>query len=525
MKFNKEAKKSLRKGVNRVVNAVKVTAGAEGKLVFIENKMGFPPQPTKDGVTVVNAVIDEDRYEAFGANAIKQAANLTVDKEGDGTTATSVIAGALINSGLDVLENTNISHVELKEGMQMALEDVKSSLNFLKTNIKTDDRMIQIASISANNDAELGELIASVYKKVGVDSTIEVREGMTSETTTNYVEGICLERGYAVPHFCNDFNKGTCELENAYVLIYNGEIKTTNEVQEYVVEALTKGKPLLIIADDVQEAVMASFVKLKMGGNLQVCISISPDFGVNRENILKDLAIATGASVFNPKFPEPVQLGFAKKVIAFSNKTVVLSEGNEEAIDARIEEIKEKIKTADKFEIDKYKKRVSNLKSALAEIIVGGTSDMDIKEKKDRVDDAVASLRSALIGGYVAGGGSTLFYIANNDMKRNLKGGQYYGYKIVKEAIQKPFYQILENAGIEVKTAMIDSILAPSRVNISKVYKDYGVGVNVKTRKVENMFSSGIIDSARVIETAVENAVNVSYTIFSTDVLILSESL
>jgi len=280
LKIGKEAKESLIRGINVVSDAVKTTMGAEGKTVIIENKMGFKPHITKDGVTVAESILLEDAYEEIGAKLIKEAARRTVDLVGDGTTTATVITQELINRGLEKLES-GVSHVELREGMAIAIEDVKLALKGLKKEVG-EKEVKQIATISANNDAVVGEIIADVYKKIGVEGTVDVQEGVAKDTTVNYIEGMSLDRGWALPHFVSDTSTGTAELNDTYILIYDGKINAVNDIAEHVRKAQTEGKGLHIFAEDLDEGVMTMLVKSKMQGTFRVTVTMNPDFGTNR---------------------------------------------------------------------------------------------------------------------------------------------------------------------------------------------------------------------------------------------------
>jgi len=523
LKTGEKARQSVVDGVNRVASPVVATAGAEGKFALIESQYGFAPHPTKDGATVLDAVFGTNQYEELGAQMLKQAANRTADLVGDGTTTTTILAQAMINRALAI---DYTSHVEIKRGMEEAIEEVKWHLQNLKKTVGAKE-MVEIATVSANNDAELGELVAEVYTKVGLDSTIDVKLGTSEKTYVNYVEGIKLERGFAMPHFCTDYGKGVAELEDCKILIYNDSIKAVTEVTEVIRECINTKKSLLIIADDVSEAAMASFIQIKRDSTIQICVSISPEFGEKRENVLQDLALAVGASVYNSKFNTQIVLGDAKKVTAFRDKTIILAddEANKEVMGLRINELQAQIKDADKLDKISLKRRISNLKSSIAEIIVGGTTEMEIKEKKDRIDDAVPALKSAIEGGYIAGGGSALYHIAGlltNDCV--LSSGEKKGFEVVRESIKRPLKQILENAGLSVSSCWFDYTFFKD-LNSRPIVKTYGVGVNVKTRRVENMFESGIIDSVKVTEMALDNALSVATIALFTDSLILSKNL
>ena len=334
LKTGVEAKKALITGANIAADAVKVTMGAEGKLAIIRNKMGFAPHVTKDGVTVAEAIELEDDFEELGAKAIKETARKTVDAVGDGTTTATVIAQYLLNNGFEKLEQ-EISHVELREGMAIAVSDVKEALKKLKKNAGYEETK-QIATISANNDEKLGQLIADVYARIGVDGKVDVQEGATKDTNVNYIEGLSIERGWSLPHFITDQSNMTAVLEDANILIYDGKISSVANVADAIRESQAKGKAIMIFAEDVEESVMAVLVRGKLEGTFNLSVTINPDFGLNRTNILEDLAIFTGGEVFNPKFPSELKLGSAKKIISEKERTVIIPNQKGERLDERI---------------------------------------------------------------------------------------------------------------------------------------------------------------------------------------------
>lgn len=508
LKLGQDAKEEFLKGVNRVAEPVKKTAGAEGRFALIENQMGLTPHPTKDGVTVLNSVFGENQFQELGAQMLKSAANKTADTVGDGSTLSTILAQAFINGAFSLKD---VSHVEVKQGMIKAVEEVKEHLNRLKRKVNKKSA-INIATVSANGDRHLGKLIADIYNKVGIDSTVDIIESSKSEDYVNYLEGIKLDRGYAMPHFCTDFSKGIAEVNDCLVLIYNDKIHAVTEVTDVVRRCIAEKKGLLIVVDDVSEAAMASLIQIKRDSTIPICVSISPEFGDKRTAILEDLAIATGAGVYNSKYNKNISLGKAEKVIAFRDKTIVVPYYNEfqAKIDGRVAELRELLAEADKLNEKSLKNRIANLKSAVAELYIGGTTEMEIKEKRDRVEDAVPALKSALESGYVAGGGSTFYYISSemNDKFDNI--GVQKGYNIVKEGIKEYFNTILLNAALKPKEYSIEN---------------YGEGVNVKSREVVDMFNDGIIDSVKVMETALDNALSVSLIALNTEVLILSNNI
>jgi chaperonin GroEL len=511
LKTGKEAKKALIAGANITADAVKVTMGAEGKLAIIRNKMGFAPHVTKDGVTVAESIELEDDFEELGAKAIKETARKTVDLVGDGTTTATVIAQYLLNEGFDKLEQ-EISHVELREGMAIAVSDVKEALSKLKKNAGYEETK-QIATISANNDEKLGQLIADVYAKIGVEGKIDVQEGATKDTNVNYIEGLSIERGWSLPHFITDQSNMTVVLEDAYVFIYDGKVNSVSDIAEPIREAQAKGKSIMLFAEDVDEAVMAVLVRGKLEGTFNLSVTINPDFGINRTNILEDLAIFTNGEVYNPKFPTALKLGSAKKIISEKERTVIIPNETGERLEERLEVLNSQIEnTEDKIDKAKLVSRLQNLRNAVAIITVGGVTASEVKEKKDRIDDAVNAVKSAIESGYVSGGGSTLLYISKYKMKRKLRNGQKEGYNLIKQAIRKPFEQILTNAGLK-------------KEDFEPKIKQYGRGVNVKARKIQNLLDKGIIDSAKVLEVALENANAVASIVLQTDCVITNTGL
>jgi len=372
-------------------------------------------------------------------------------------------------------------------------------------------------------------LVADIYRKIGVESVIEVKEGYSRETFVTYTEGLSLDRGWALPYFCTDFDSMKAEIEDAKILIFNGDLQTADQIAEHMRACRAVNQPLVIIANDISTGLMEQLAKLKMEGTFRVLACISPDFGRNRDLILEDLAIYTGGVEEIPALKQKAVLGSIKKITADKDKTVIVVENREtEKILERESQLSEQLElTEDKFEKIKIKKRLSNLKNAVAIISVGGNNEMEVKERKDRVDDSVEAVKSAIKGGYVAGGGATLYYISQQmkpikkgwwrrffehfldaDILENLDGKEL-GYELLRQSIQKPFQQILLNANL-------------SKESFSEILSEeqYGIGVNVKTRKIEDLLEQGIIDSALVVEVSLESAKNVANLVLQTDCLI-----
>lgn len=513
LKLGQDTKNEILKGVNRVAEAVKKTAGQQGKFALIENNLGLPPHPTKDGVTVLNSIYGSNQYEELGVQLLKQAANKTAEITGDGSTATTILAQALINR---LFEHDYASHVDLIKGMNVGLEEVNFHLDNFKKSVG-DKEMIEIATVSANGDIEIGQKVAEIYKKVGLDSTIEVKEGYSTETEVVYTEGLRLDRGWAFPHFCTDFDKGIAEFENCYLLLYNSKINTLADITKPLIKAREDRKAIVIIADDAEEPVVSSLLNMKRKGELQVLMCVSPEYGELREKVLDDLSFVTGASVYSERFKDEIVLGEVKKFTAYRDKSILVVK-DENKLTERVDELSKQVEFAEKEVQKRLKNRISNLKSSIVEINVGGITDLEIKEKKDRIDDAVPALRNALEEGYIAGGGATLYHISKI-MKSNLKGSELTGYNVLKEAIKEPLKTIIGNAGL----TLSPFVWKENQIKSGKL-NEYGIGVNVKTKKVENMFEAGIIDPVKITKTALQNAVSVASTALSTDVLILSKN-
>jgi chaperonin GroEL len=510
-----EGKKLLLEGINKVADAVKITSGEEGKFVLIESSLGLPPHPTKDGVTVLNSIYGSNQFEELGAKLLKQAANKTAEEVGDNTTLTTIMAQSIINN----LFCCSASHAEMKRGLDKALKDTIKELDRLKTFPVDFEDMKDIATVSANGDREIGLQIATMYDKVGLDCVVEVKEGYGETTKVNYTKGFKLDRGWILPHFCTDFDKGIAEYEDCYLLLYNAKINNLADISEYVSKALSDAKPIVIVADDCEETVLASLVKIKNESQVRIIVTTSPEYGERREKALDDLASVTGATVYSERLQTKAELGLVKKFTAFRDKTVVSVE--EEALDSRVEELQRQLDNYNEEDNDLkvlLSKRIANLKSSIVEIVVGGVTDLEIKEKKDRIEDAVPAVRNAIEDGYVAGGGSTLYYISDKlrHYDKKLTDGELIGYEMFKRSLKEPMKVIMDNAGLRFSYFGLSD---------RKIQSTYGYGVNVKTRKVENLLDSGIIDPVKGIKVALKNAVSVSKIAISTEVLVTNRPI
>lgn len=515
IKTGKEAKQALIAGIDNVANAVKTTMGAEGRTAVIRDKMGFQDLITKDGYTVARSIESDDLFEELGGRMIKSVSEKTVNEVGDGTTTATVIAQYLVNEGIQFLE-AGYSHVQFREGMQDALEDVLECIQDLKSEVGQEE-IRQIGTISGNNDPEIGEIASQVFARIGDIGSVEIRDGYDKTTEVTFIDGMTFERGWSLPQFINEPKTSSVILDKVSILIFDGKILAIKDIGEQISKSLGENKSLLILAEDVDQQVMSTLVKHRLETNLKINVCMLPDFGQNRANILEDLAIFTGAKVHNPLYNNgEIVMGFAERIISDKDQTtVIVGDSNSEPVKQRIQVLEEQIElTTDLIDKSKIEKRLANLRNALAVVHVGGTNEYDMAERKDRIDDAIKAVKSSLKGGFVSGGGSTLLYINlfEIDVKNTNNDSYNAGYNLVRNSLLIPFRQILENAGMDA-SKYTDKI------------KEYGDGVNVRTRKVENLLKTGVIDSARVVESALQNAVNVATTVLQTDVLITGNGL
>ena len=499
VKNGKEAKQEVINGINHVVYAVASTMGAGGKFVLIEAGMDLMPHPTKDGVTVANSIYGRNSFEEMGVKMVKNAANQTVRDHGDGTTLTSVLTKALVNEGYKFLEGGG-SYVQVNKDLDLTAEIVRKEIEKLKQPT-TYEYKKHIATISANGDEELGTMIADIYEELGDDVVVTVKEGASDKTTRTITKGFVLDRGWSLPYFANP-DSNVCSFQNGVnVLIVRGRIDVIQQIQKIVEPLIAKGESLVIVTDDIEEVAMRSLVKARTVAGAKICVVISPDQGNGRKDeVLEDLAVSVGAKALDLKSGvNDYKFGRVEEIVISSDKSVFIGF---DANNNRLQELKEKYQTSDELEKKFLQERISNLNASTAEIVVGGRTDLEIKERKDRVDDAVHAVKSALKHGYVAGGGTTMFYVSQKlQNKVKTDGG-----KILLEALKAPMKQILANA----------EIVAPEKVT-------YGKGINVRTRKKEDFFKNGVVDSAGVLIGAMNNALSVAKIVLSTDYLLLSE--
>jgi chaperonin GroEL len=513
----------LLSGVNQLANAVVSTLGPNGRNVIIAQQGGMLPQSTKDGVTVAKTVTLKDPVENLGAQMVKQAAIQTGDNAGDGTTTSTLLAKELISEGMN---HTNLSQkhnaVAIKRGMDKTAKEIVKHLKEMSTDISSEDQIKQVATISANNDKEIGNLIATAMDKVGREGVVTVEESKTHETTLETVEGMQFDRGYKSPYFVTNNSTMQAQLDEPYILLYDGKINAVKELLPILEAVSQQNKAMFVVAEDIDGEALAAMIVNKMRGILKCCAVKAPDFGERRTHILEDIATLTGGTVISKQKGMRLdkitfdQLGTARGVTIEKEKTTIVDgNGTEEVIIARLEEIKQQIERAESnYAVEQLQQRLAKMAGGVAVINVGGFTETEMKEKVDRVDDALHATRAALDEGIVAGGGVALLEARHKLRVANsleLGGDETIGAEIVLKAIEKPFVQILTNAGIE----RHHSILA-------KVEEDFK-GYNIKTGEYVDMIEEGIIDPTKVTRTALENAVSVAGTMLTTECTIVDD--
>jgi chaperonin GroEL len=520
-----DSREKLLNGVNQLADAVVSTLGPNGRNVVIAQPGGMNPTSTKDGVTVAKSVELEDPVENMGAQLVKQAAIQTADKAGDGTTTSTLLTRELLTEGMKHLSSGNHNAVSIKRGMDKASRAIVNALQELSTDISSESQIEQVATISSNNDPEIGKLIATAMDKVGREGVVTVEESKTNETTLETVEGMQFDRGYKSPYFVTNNSTMQASLEDPYILLFDGKINQVKELLPILEAVSQQNKPLLVVAEDIDGEALAAMIVNKMRGILKCCAVKAPDFGDRRTHILEDMAVLTGATVISKQKGMRLdkitfeQLGTSRGVIVEKDKTTIVDgSGTEEAITARLEEVKDQIDRAESaYAVEALQNRLAKMAGGVAIINVGGFTETEMKEKKDRVDDALHATRAAIDEGVVSGGGVALLNAKENiplgTIDTNDDADEELGVDILLSAIEKPFTQILLNAGI----TKYHSIL-------SKVETDNnGTGYNIKTSDFVNMIQEGIIDPTKVTRTALENAVSVAGTMLITECTIVDK--
>ena len=516
LKFDVAARESLMKGVDKLANAVKVTLGPKGRNVMIARSFGAP-NVTKDGVTVAKEVELEDAYENLGAQMAKEVANKTSDAAGDGTTTATVLAQAITREGLkNVAAGAN--PMDIKRGMDAAVNAVITEVGKMAVKINGKEHIAQVATISANNDPEIGELLANAMEKVGNDGVITIEESKTAETVLDVVEGMQFDRGYLSPYFVTNTDSMEVALENPFILLYDKKISTMKDLLPMLEYVAKQGKSLLIIAEDVDGEALATLVVNKMRGTLKVAAVKAPGFGDRRKAMLEDIAILTGGMLVSEDTGAKLEdapvtvLGKAKSItITKDNTTIVEGAGDAASIKGRIGQIKKQIEsTTSDYDREKLQERLAKLAGGVAVIKVGAATEVEMKEKKDRVDDAMHATRAAVEEGIVPGGGVALIRAEKAiDALKFDNADQKTGAAIIRRAIEEPLRQIVQNAGLE------GSVV----VNKVKEGKD-GFGYNAKTDTYEDLIKAGVIDPAKVTRTALKNAASIASMILTTDCVI-----
>ena len=518
--FNMDARDQLKKGVDELANAVKVTLGPKGRNVIIEKKFGAP-HITKDGVSVAKEIELADAYMNTGAQLVKSVAAKTNDDAGDGTTTATLLAQAIITEGLrNVTAGAN--PMDLKRGIDKAVTKVVASIKEQSEEVGNDyDKIEQVASISANNDAEIGKLIADAMRKVSKDGVITIEEAKSRDTTIGVVEGMQFDRGYLSAYFITDTEKMECQMENPFILIYDKKITNLKDMLPILEPAVQTGRPLLIIAEDVESEALTTLVVNRLRTQLKICAVKAPGFGDRRKDMLEDIATLTGGIVISEEKGIKLEqatlemLGTCGKItVSKDNTTIVDGNGNKEAIDARVAQIKAQIAaTKSDYDKEKLQERLGKLAGGVAVLYVGAASEVEMKEKKDRVDDALCATRAAIEEGIVPGGG--VAYIRSIDSLEGIatvNEDEKTGVAIVKRAIEEPLRQIVANAGKE------------GAVVVQKVREGKGdFGYNARADVYENLFAAGVVDPAKVTRVALENAASIAGMFLTTECVIVEK--
>ena len=518
--FNIDARDQLKKGVDELANAVKVTLGPKGRNVILEKKFGAP-QITKDGVTVAKEIELEDAYQNMGAQLVKEVASKTGDDAGDGTTTATVLAQSIVNVGLKNV-TAGANPMDLKRGIDKAVESVVKNIASQARNVGDNyDKIEQVATVSANNDSRIGKLIADAMRKVSKDGVITIEEAKGTETTIEVVEGMQFDRGYISPYFVTNTEQMEVEFEKPQILIYDKKISNLKELLPILEPAVQSGRPILIIAEDVDSEALTTLVVNRLRGSLKICAVKAPGFGDRRKEMLEDIAILTGGTVISEEKGIKLEnatlemLGTAEKVtVDKDNTTIVNGAGEKDAIHTRIGQIKSQIATTTSdYDKEKLQERLAKLSGGVAVLYVGAASEVEMKEMKDRVDDALHATRAAIEEGIVPGGG--VAYIRSIDALDSVKAeneDERTGIEIIKRAIEEPLRQIVSNASKE-------GAVVTQKVREEK--DDFGY--NARTNKYENFFEAGVVDPAKVCRIALENAASIAGMFLTTECVIVEK--
>ncbi len=520
IKYNMDARDLLKKGVDQLANAVKVTLGPKGRNVVIEKKFGAP-QITKDGVTVAKEVELEDKFENTGAQLVKSVASKTGDDAGDGTTTATILTQAIVTEGLKNV-TAGANPMDLKRGIDKAVAAVVDYIKDHAEQVDDNyDKIEQVATVSANNDSEIGKLLADAMRKVSKDGVITIEESKSRETSIGVVEGMQFDRGYLSGYFMTDADKMECVMDNPYILLYDKKISNLKEFLPILQPAAESGRPLLVIAEDVDSEALTTLVVNRLRGGLKICAVKAPGFGDRRKAMLEDIAVLTGGVVISEEKGLKLEqatldmLGSADKVtVGKDNTTIVNGHGEKASIQDRVAQIKNEIEnTKSSYDKEKLQERLAKLAGGVAVLYVGANSEVEMKEKKDRVDDALCATRAAIEEGIVAGGGTT--YIRALEALKDMKGDnadETTGIRIVERAIEEPLRQIVANAGGE------------GSVVVNKVREGEGdFGYNARKDVYEDMRQAGIVDPAKVERVALENAASIAGLFLTTECVLVDK--
>ena len=517
VKFSQDAREKLLRGVDILAHAVQVTLGPKGRNVVLEKSFGAP-RITKDGVTVAKDIELEDKFENMGAQMVREVASKTADEAGDGTTTATVLAQAIVKEGAkSVAAGSN--PMDLKRGVDLAVSKVVEALQDKAKRVTSNDEIAQVGTISANGDAEIGRFIAEAMQKVGNDGVITVEEAKSLDTELDVVEGMQFDRGYLSPYFITDADKMRVDLENPYILINEAKLSNLQSMLPLLEAVVQSGRPLLIVAEDVEGEALATLVVNKLRGGLKVAAVKAPGFGDRRKAMLQDLAVLTGGQVVSEDLGIKLEnvtldmLGQAKKVVITKDDTTIVDGvGKKKDIEARVAQIRQQIEdTSSDYDREKLQERLAKLAGGVAVIKVGGATEVEVKEKKDRVDDALNATRAAVEEGIVPGGGVALLRALDAiESLRAANDDQKVGINIVRRALQAPLRQIAENAG-EDGAVVVGKILDK---------KEYNYGYNAATGEYGNLVKEGVIDPAKVVRTALQDAASVAGLLITTEAMV-----
>jgi chaperonin GroEL len=517
VKFNTDARDRMLRGVNILADAVKVTLGPKGRNVVLDKSFGAP-RITKDGVSVAKEIELEDKFENMGAQMVKEVASRTNDEAGDGTTTATILAQAIVKEGMKAVA-AGMNPMDLKRGIDMATSKVVEAIKASARDVKDSDEVAQVGTISANGEAEIGRQIADAMQKVGNEGVITVEENKGLETETVVVEGMQFDRGYLSPYFVTNPDKMTAELEDCMILLHEKKLSSLQPMVPLLESVIQSQKPLLIIAEDVEGEALATLVVNKLRGGLKIAAVKAPGFGDRRKAMLQDIAILTGGQVISEDLGMKLEgvtmdmLGTAKKIqITKDETTIVDGAGNKAEIEARVSQIRTQIEeTSSDYDREKLQERVAKLAGGVAVIRVGGMTEVEVKERKDRVDDALNATRAAVQEGVIVGGGVALVQGGKAlDGVEGVNADQNAGIAIVRRAIEAPLRQIAENAGV-------DGAVVAGKVRESS---DAAFGFNAQTEEYGDMFSFGVIDPAKVTRTALEDAASVAGLLITTEAMV-----